>query len=71
MARECAAKVSARKSPAFKAKEIQCQCTSKQNARKDPFVLGCQRIKQWQNRQQNRKLEEMSALDVANKNVKG
>ena len=70
LARECAAKVSARKNPTFKAKEIQCQCTSKQNARKDPFVLECERIKQQQNTQQKRKLEEMSALEVANKKCK-
>ena len=70
LVRECAAKVSARKNPDFKANEIQCQRTSKQNARKDPFALECERIKQQQNIQQKRKLEEMSTLDVANKNVK-
>ena len=58
------------KNPAFKAKEIQCQRTSKQNARKDPFVLECERIKQQQNRQHKRKPEEMSALDEANKKCK-
>ena len=40
------------------------QRTSKQNARKDPFILECERIKQQQSRQRKRKLEEMSALDV-------
>ena len=58
-----------RKSPAFKAKEIVYQRSSKQNARKDPFVLECERIKQQQNRQQKRKLE-ISALDVANQKSK-
>ena len=43
---------------------------SKQNARKDPFVLECERIKQQKRRRQKRKLEEMSGLDVPNKNVK-
>ena len=40
------------------------QRTSKQNARKDPFILECERIKQQESRQRKRKLEEMSALDV-------
>ena len=40
------------------------------SGRKDPFELEYERIKQQQNRQQKRKLEEMSALDVANKKCK-
>ena len=44
------------------------QRTSKQNARKDQFILECERIKQEQSRQRKRKLEEMSRLDVPNKN---
>ena len=46
------------------------QRTSKQNARKDPFILECERIKQQQSRQRKRKLEEMSGLDVPYKKCK-
>ena len=46
------------------------QRTSKQNARKDPFILECERIKQQQSRQRKRKLEEMSRSDVPNKKCK-
>ena len=61
-----------KRNPAFQAKEIVNQRISKQNARKDPFILECERIKKLQNRQRKRKLEEMSGLDVQapNKNVK-
>ena len=59
------------KDSAFKEKKIECQRSSKQNAKKkDPIVLECERIKQQQNRQQKQRLEEMSVLDVANKNIK-
>ena len=34
---------------------------------KKPFVLGCERIKKHQHRQQKRKLEEVSAFDEYNK----
>ena len=61
--------MSAREKHAFQSKEIVNQRTSNQNARKDPFILECERIKQQQSRQRKRKLEEMSRLDVPNKNV--
>ena len=48
-------------------KELVNQRVSKQNARKKPFVLGCERIKKHQHRQQKPKLEEMSAFDNSNK----
>ena len=50
------------------------QRVSKQNARKQPFVLVCERIKQQQKRQQKRKAKEVSELDnpsKISKNVKG
>ena len=50
------------------------QRVSKQNARKQLFVLECERIKQQQKRQQTRKSKEVSKLDnpsKISKNVKG
>ena len=56
-----------RQYPAFKAKELVNQRVSKQNARKKPIVLECERIKKQQHRQQKGKMEEMSAFDDSNK----
>ena len=55
------------KRQAFKEKELVNQRVSKQNGRKKSFVLGCERIRKHQHRQQKRKLEEVSAFDEYNK----
>ena len=71
LARECAAKVSARKRFCFQRKKDRVPALIKTECeKKDPIVLECERIKQQQNRQQKQRLEEMSVLDVANKNIK-
>lgn len=57
-------KQSERNNPAFKVKELLYQRKSEQNSRKEPLVQECERIRQQQNRQQKRKLEDESDLCI-------
>ena len=51
----------------FKVTEVEYQRKSKQNARSNPFVLECERIKKQETRQQKQKLED--ACNVPNLNT--
>ena len=63
-------KQSTRKDPAFKAKEIVYQRKSKQLARENPYVLECERIRKQQIRQEKRKINEISEVNVPRKRFK-
>ena len=47
----------ARQDRDYKAKELVAQRKSKQNARKNPFVLECERVKKQENRRMKQKLD--------------
>ena len=49
----------ARQDRDYKAKELVAQRKFKQNARKNPFVLECERVKKQEYRKEKRKIDEM------------
>ena len=49
----------ARQDRDYTAKELVAQRKSKQNARKNPFVLECERVKKQEYRKKKRKIDEM------------
>ena len=63
-------KQSARKNQTFNAKERIYQNASKKKARKNPYFLECERIKKQQVRQEKRKFEDNSGINVPSKRCK-
>ena len=63
-------KQSARENQNFNAKERIYQKASKQKARDNPYFLECERIKKQQVRQQKRKIEDNSGINVPRKRCK-
>ena len=60
----------ARRNPVFRAKESVYQKESKRNARENPYFLECERIKKQQIRQEKRKFNDDSGIDVPRKRCK-
>ena len=63
-------KQSARQNPVFRAKETVYQKESKRKARENPYFLECERIKKKQIRQEKRKFNDDSGIDVPRKRSK-
>ena len=63
-------KQSARQNPGFRAKETVYQKESKRKARENPYFLECERIKKQQIRQEKRKFNDDSGIDVPRKRSK-
>ena len=63
-------KQSARKNQTFNAKERIYQNASKKKARENPYFLECERIKKQQVRQEKRKFEDNSGINVPRKRCK-
>ena len=57
----------ARRNPGFRAKETVYQKESKRKARENPYFLECERIKKQQIRQEKRKFNDDSGIDVPRK----
>ena len=60
----------ARRNPGFRAKETVYQKESKRKARENPYFLECERIKKQQLRQEKRKFNDDSGIDVPRKRCK-
>ena len=60
----------ARRNPGFRAKETVYQKESKRKARENPYFLECERIKKQQIRQEKRKFNDDSGVDVPRKRSK-
>ena len=60
----------ARRNPVFRAKESVYQKESKRKARENPYFLECERIKKGQIRQEKRKFNDDSGIDVPRKRCK-
>ena len=60
----------ARRNPSFMAKETVYQKESKRKARENPYFLECERIKKQQIRQEKRKFNDDSGIDVPRKRCK-
>ena len=60
----------ARRNPCFRAKETVYQKESKRKARENPYFLECERIKKQQIRQEKRKFNDDSGIDVPRKRSK-
>ena len=60
----------ARRNPGFRAKETVYQKESKRKARENPYFLECERIKKQQIRQEKRKVNDDSGIDVPRKRCK-
>ena len=60
----------ARRNPGFRAKETVYQKESKRKARENPYFLECERIKKQQIRQEKRKFNGDSGIDVPRKRCK-
>ena len=60
----------ARRNPGFRAKETVYQKESKRKARENPYFLECERIKKQQIRQEKRKFNNDSGIDVPRKRSK-
>ena len=60
----------ARRNPGFRAKETVYQMESKRKARENPYFLECERIKKQQLRQEKRKFNDDSGIDVPRKRCK-
>ena len=60
----------ARRNPVFRAKESVYQKESKRKARENPYFLECERIKKQQIRQEKRKFNDDSGIDVPRKRSK-
>ena len=60
----------ARKNPSFRTKETVYQKESKRKARENPYFLECERIKKQQIRQEKRKFNDDSGIDVPRKRCK-
>ena len=60
----------ARRNPGFRAKETVYQKESKRKARENPYFLECERIKKQQIRQEKRKFNDDSGIDVPRKRSK-
>ena len=60
----------ARRNPGFRAKETLYQKESKRKARENPYFLECERIKKQQLRQEKRKFNDDSGIDVPRKRCK-
>ena len=60
----------ARRNPGFRAKETVYQKESKRKARENPYFLECERIKKQQIRQEKRKFNDDSVIDVPRKRSK-
>ena len=60
----------ARRNPGFRAKETVYQKESKRKARENPYFLECERIKKQQIRQEKRKFNNYSGIDVPRKRSK-
>ena len=60
----------ARRNPGFRAKETVHQKESKRKARENPYFLECERIKKQQIRQEKRKFNDDSGIDVPRKRCK-
>ena len=60
----------ARRNPYFRAKETVYQKESKRKARENPYFLECERIKKQQIRQEKRKFNDDSGIDVPRKRSK-
>ena len=59
-----------RRNPGFRAKETVYQKESKRKARENPYFLECERIKKQQLRQEKRKFNDDSRIDVPRKRCK-
>ena len=59
-----------RRNPGFRAKETVYQKESKRKARENPYFLECERIKKQQIRQEKRKFNDDSGIDVPRKRSK-
>ena len=70
MTKERESKQLARKSQAFIEKEKVYQNASKKRARENPYVLECERIRKQQIRQEKRKINEISEVNVPRKRFK-
>ena len=68
--KEREAKQSARENQTYKAQEKLNQKMSKRKARENPYVLECERIKKQQIRQEKRKFNDNSEIDVPRKRRK-
>ena len=68
--RESESKQFARRNPGFRAKETVYQKESKRKARENPYFLECERIKKQQLRQEKRKFNDDSGIDVPRKRCK-
>ena len=68
--KEREAKQSERENQTYKAQEKINQNMSKRKARKNPYVLECERIKKQQIRQEKRKFNDNSGIDVPRKRCK-
>ena len=68
--KERESKQSVRANPVFKAKEIVYQNTSKKKARETPYAVECERIKKQQIRQEKRKHNDDSEINVPRKKCK-
>ena len=60
----------ARRNPVFRAKESVYQKESKRKARENPYFLECERLKKQQIRQEKRKFNDDSGIDVPRKRCK-
>ena len=60
----------ARENQAFRARERVYQNASKKKARENPYILECERIKKQQVRQEKRKIEDNSEINVPRKRCK-
>ena len=60
----------ARRNPSFRTKETVYQKESKRKARENPYFLECERIKKQQIRQEKRKFNDDSGIDVPRKRCK-
>ena len=63
-------KQSARRNPGFRAKETVYQKESKRKARENPYFRECERIQKQQMRQEKRKFNDDSGIDVPRKRCK-
>ena len=70
LTKEREAKQFARRNPVFRAKESLCQKESKRKAGENPYFLECERIKKQQIRQEKRKFNDDSEIDVSRKRYK-
>ena len=68
--KETESKQFARRNPGFRAKETVYQKESKRKARENPYFRECERIKKQQIRQEKRKFNDDSGIDVPRKRCK-